>query len=178
MDLEHPAESQNGSHTQANSTVAPADSTRPVVHVLMIDDAKSIVTMVRQGLEQIGGYRVTCAYDGEDGLKRFYAERPDCVVVDVMMPKLDGYQFVRCLRADTTARQMPLVMATALTTNASQRIGYLSGADLYLTKPYKARDLHEAIQRVMALTPEERERRMELLADGGMPPGTPVDKNA
>jgi DNA-binding response OmpR family regulator len=140
----------------------------------MIDDAKSIVTMVQQGLEQIGGYRVSCAYNGEDGLKQFYADRPDCVVVDIMMPKMDGYQFVRCLRADKSAQQMPLVMATALATRNNETVGYLSGADLYITKPYTARQLHEAIQRVMALSPEERERRMELLADGGVHPDAHV----
>jgi DNA-binding response OmpR family regulator len=159
----------NGSpHPSASETPQPID--RPLLHVLMIDDAKSIVAMVRQGLEQIGGYRVTCAYNGEEGLKQFYADRPDCVIVDVMMPKVDGYQFVRCLRADQSACQMPLIMATALDTRADKMVGYLSGADLYITKPYKAADLHEAIQRVIALTPEERERRIELLASGGMLP--------
>ena len=162
MDSEHLADSQDGQPASAD----PSPS-RPTLHVLMIDDAKAIVAMVRQGLEQIGGYRVSCAYDGEEGLKQFYAERPDCIVVDVMMPRMDGYQFVRCLREDTSACQMPLVMATALATPAHKKIGYLSGADLYITKPYKASQLHLAIQRVMALSPEERERRMELLANGG-----------
>jgi DNA-binding response OmpR family regulator len=61
-------------------------------------------------------------------------------------------------------------MATALATSSYELIGYLSGADLYITKPYRPNQLHEAIQRVMALTPEERERRMELLAQGGLHP--------
>jgi DNA-binding response OmpR family regulator len=159
----------NGTQQPSTSHIAQT-SDRPLLHVLMIDDAKSIVAMVRRGLEQIGGYRVSCAYNGEEGLNQFYAERPDCVVVDVMMPKMDGYQFVRCLRADRSACQTPLIMATALDTRADEMIGYLSGADLYVTKPYKAADLHEAIRRVVALTPEERERRIELLASGGMHP--------
>jgi DNA-binding response OmpR family regulator len=167
VEAERHSGSQNGHSSPADAPAAPEAANPPIVHVLMIDDAKAIVVMVQQGLAQIGGYRVTCAFDGEEGLKRFYDEPPDCVVVDVMMPKLDGYQFVRCLRADKSARQMPLVMATALTTPTNVKVGYLSGADLYLTKPYTARGLHEAIQRVMALSPEERERRMELLANGG-----------
>jgi DNA-binding response OmpR family regulator len=167
VEAERHSGSQNSHAAPADATAAPDAANPPIIHVLMIDDAKSIVVMVQQGLAQIGGYRVTCAYDGEEGLKRFYDEPPDCVVVDVMMPKLDGYQFVRCLRADESARQMPLVMATALATPTNMQVGYLSGADLYLIKPYTARQLHEAIQHVMGLSPEERERRMELLASGG-----------
>jgi two-component system alkaline phosphatase synthesis response regulator PhoP len=161
--------------TSTTATVAEAAANPATITVLMIDDAKTIVEFVRHALEQTGGYRVVCAYDGEDGLKRFYAERPDCVIVDIMMPRMDGYQFVRCLRADESARQMPLIMATALATPTHELIGYLSGADLYITKPFRPNQLLEAIQRVMALSPAERERRMEILAEGGTHPDAHVD---
>jgi DNA-binding response OmpR family regulator len=170
VDIEREGEPPEGPQISTDATDANSAGSRPQTTVLMIDDAKSIVEYVRQALQQIGGYRVTHAYDGEAGLKQFYAERPDCVIVDIMMPKMDGYQFVRCLRADESARQMPLIMATALATSSYELIGYLSGADLYITKPYRPSQLHEAIQRVMALTPEERERRIELLAQGGLHP--------
>jgi DNA-binding response OmpR family regulator len=173
VDSEPHGESREDPQTPASATTTASDRSTTVV--LVIDDAKTIVEYVRHALEQIGGYRVTCAYDGEAGLKQFYAERPDCVIVDIMMPRMDGYQFVRCLRADESARQMPLIMATALATPANELIGYLSGADLYITKPYRPADLHEAIRRVMALTPEERQRRMEVLAQGGIHPDAHLD---
>ncbi|HEV2235382.1 MAG TPA: response regulator [Ktedonobacterales bacterium] len=153
-----------------SASAAATVASPATITVLMIDDAKTIVEYVRSALEQTGGFRVVCAYDGEEGLERFYAERPDCVIVDIMMPRMDGYQFVRCLRADASARQMPLIMATALATPSHEQIGYLSGADLYITKPYRPNQLLDAIRRVMALTPEERERRMEILAQGGEHP--------
>jgi DNA-binding response OmpR family regulator len=138
--------------------------------VLVIDDSPAIVDFVRHAVQQQGKYQVVVAYDGVQGLERYYAERPDCVVVDVMMPRMDGFQFVRCLRGDTKTSQTPLIIITALASPDKELIGYLSGADEYITKPFKPSVLCAALDRVLSLTPEERERRLQRLAAGGVSP--------
>lgn len=136
--------------------------------VLVIDDSPTVIEMVRHTVEMQGKYAVVVAYDGVQGLEQYYRERPDCVIVDVMMPNMDGYQFVRCLRGDRGSSQTGLIILTALATKEKQLTGILSGADEYLTKPFKPTALYSAIERVMAVTPEEREQRLlELARDAG-----------
>lgn len=103
------------------------------------------------------------AYDGIQGLERIYAEPPDCVIIDVKMPRLDGYQLVRCLRGDARTADIPLIILSALTRAEDLMTGMLSGVDEYLTKPFKPGALNAAIERVIRLTPAERQRRMDLL---------------
>src|SRR5260370_30731646 len=127
--------------------------------VLVIDDSPAIVDFVRHAVQQQGKYEVVVAYDGVQGLERYYAERPDCVVVDVMMPKMDGFQFVRCLRGDTKTSQTPLIIITALASPDKELIGYLSGADEYIPKPFKPSVLCAALDRVLSLTPQPPQLR-------------------
>ena len=110
-----------------------------------------------------GTYQVSVAYDGIQGLESIYNERPDCVIVDVKMPRLDGYQLVRCLRGDARTADIPLIILSALTRAEDQMTGMLSGVDEYLTKPFRPSALNQAIERVIRLTPAERQRRMDAL---------------
>jgi DNA-binding response OmpR family regulator len=136
--------------------------------VLVIDDSHTVIEMVRHAVEMQGKYAVVVAYDGVQGLEQYYRERPDCVIVDVMMPRMDGYQFVRCLRGDRGSSQTGLIILTALATADKQLTGILSGADEYLTKPFKPNALYSAIERVLAVTPEQREQRLiQLARDAG-----------
>jgi DNA-binding response OmpR family regulator len=82
-----------------------------------------------------------------------------------MMPNLDGFQFVRCVRGDTTSSQTPLVILSALASDDSRLTGILSGADAYLTKPFQKGALRSTIERVLAMTPEERAQRVLALAN-------------
>jgi DNA-binding response OmpR family regulator len=118
----------------------------PQKKVLVIDDNPTIVELIRHAVRMQGKYDVVVAYDGEQGLEQFYNERPDCVIVDVRMPNLDGYQVVRCIRGD------------------SEMTGLLSGVDEYLAKPFKPSVLCATLERVMQITPEEREQRLVQLA--------------
>lgn len=132
--------------------------------VLVIDDNPTIVELVKYAVHLQGNYEVVAAYDGEEGLRRFYQERPDCVIIDVKMPRIDGYQLVRCLRGDANSAQVPLIILSAMIREEDQARGYLSGVDEYLTKPFKPAALGAALERVMKITAEQRYQRMRDLA--------------
>jgi DNA-binding response OmpR family regulator len=131
--------------------------------VLVIDDNPTIVELIKYAVNLQGAYHVVVAYDGVQGLERVYAERPDCVIIDVKMPRMDGYQLVRCLRGDARTADIPLIILSAMTREQDQIAGLLSGVDEYLTKPFKPSALNASIERVLRLTPAERQRRMDYL---------------
>jgi DNA-binding response OmpR family regulator len=131
--------------------------------VLVIDDNPTIVELIKYAVNLQGAYEVSVAYDGVQGLESIYVEKPDCVIIDVKMPRMDGYQLVRCLRGDERTADIPLIILSALARAEDQMTGMLSGVDEYLTKPFKPSALNAAIERVMRLTPGERQRRMDVL---------------
>jgi CheY-like chemotaxis protein len=131
--------------------------------VLVIDDNPTIVELIKYAVNLQGSYQVIVAYDGVQGLERIFAEQPDCVIIDVKMPRMDGYQLVRCLRGDPRTANTPLIILSAMTREEDQVTGLLSGADEYLTKPFKPTALNAAIERVLRLTPGERQNRTDYL---------------
>ena len=135
--------------------------------VLVIDDSQTIVELIRHAMLLHGGFEVVVAYNGVEGLEQFYRERPDCVVVDVKMPGLDGYQVVRTIRGDASSADTPLVILSALHGEDETLTGLLSGVDAYLPKPFAPSLLLATLDRVMAITSNERTERMERLADDG-----------
>lgn len=142
-----------------------AEATGAARRVLVIDDDPALLTALAQGLELVGGYEVISACDGATGLERFVTAKPDCVVVDVRMPGLNGYQFVRALRGDPETRETPIIVLSALVRDHEQLAGLLTGADAYLTKPVKIVNLMKTIDEAMRLTAEERTRHARGLAD-------------
>jgi len=131
--------------------------------VLVIDDNPTIVELIKYAVNLQGNYQVVVAYDGIQGLERIYAEQPDCVIIDVKMPRMDGYQLVRCLRGDARTADIPLIILSALTRVEDRMTGMLSGVDEYLTKPFKPGALNATIEHVLRLTPGERQHRMDNL---------------
>ena len=119
--------------------------------VLVIDDNPTIVELIKYAVNLQGSYDIRVAYDGVEGLESVYAEQPDCVIIDVKMPRMDGYQLVRCLRGDERTANTPLIILSAMTREEDQMTGLLSGADEYLTKPFKPTALNAAIERVIRL---------------------------
>src|ERR1700730_16875080 len=132
--------------------------------VLVIDDNPTIVELIKYAVNLQGSYQVVVAYDGVQGLERVYVEHPDCVIIDVKMPRMDGYQLVRCLRGDARTTDTPLIILSAMTREEDQLTGSLSGADEYLTKPFKPAALNDTIERVLRLTPDDRQRRTDDLS--------------
>jgi DNA-binding response OmpR family regulator len=142
----------------------PQGGARPR-RVLLVDDDSALLAAVIDGLELVGGFEVVAASDGASGLEHFFVDQPDCVVVDVRMPGLNGYQFVRALRGDRETAQTPIIVLSALVQDHEQVAGLLTGADAYLTKPVKIADLVRAVERAIELTAAERQRRAVNLAD-------------
>ncbi|HEY1388934.1 MAG TPA: response regulator [Ktedonobacterales bacterium] len=133
--------------------------------VLVIDDDPAVVATLADGLQLLGDYEVIIASDGAEGLRRFYASLPECVVVDVRMPRLNGYQFVRAMRGDPETAEIPIIILSALVQDHEQLAGFLSGADVYLLKPVEITELMAAIDTAINRTAEQRAEQMRLLAD-------------
>lgn len=115
--------------------------------ILVVDDDKSIVKVVRAYLEQ-SGYQVLTAGDGEMALHMLRHERPDLAILDLMLPKRDGWEVTRIVRADRVLAAMPIIMLTARVDDTDKIVGLELGADDYVTKPFNAREL---VARVNAL---------------------------
>ncbi len=129
--------------------------------ILVVDDDKSIVKVLAGYLEQ-AGFLVLSAYDGETALHILRRERPDLVILDLMMPKRDGWEVTRIIRADKDLVSTPIIMLTARFEDTDKISGLELGADDYVTKPFNAR---EVVTRVKALL-----RRQQL---DKMPTATP-----
>lgn len=135
------------------------------VNVLIVEDNSDLLDLLLLSLPALGPFRVTGAPDGLAGLLQFEEVQPDCVIVDVRMPELNGYQFVRALRGDPQTAATPLIILTALTQDRERFIGLASGVDLFLTKPVLPSDLAQAILQVMARTRAERQSAYLSLLD-------------
>jgi two-component system alkaline phosphatase synthesis response regulator PhoP/two-component system response regulator VicR len=104
--------------------------------------------MIRDRLEH-EGFEVESAEDGETGLSKSRAWNPDCIILDVMLPKLDGFRVARLLKFDPKYRAIPILMLTARSQESDQRLGKEMGADEYLIKPVEMNVLVDAVRELV-----------------------------
>ena len=154
---------------ERSAHLAVSTSSKPTYTVLLVDDNQDLLRALSFALEELGGFHVVCANDGIEGLEIFYDIHPDCVVIDVKMPGLTGYQLMRAFRGDSISMETPLIMLTALAQDKDQFAGMAVGADIYFTKPVKPQVLAEAIHKVIAEGSQERMRRYQELVDNLTP---------
>jgi two-component system alkaline phosphatase synthesis response regulator PhoP len=102
--------------------------------ILAVDDSATILQMITAILEE-AGYEVITAVDGAEALDKARGEDPALILLDVMLPKLDGYRVCRLLKFDQNYKHIPIVMLTAKAEDAAMATGIRTGADQYLTKP-------------------------------------------
>ena len=115
--------------------------------ILAVDDERHIVRLVEVNLQR-AGYEVVTAYDGREALEKVKAENPDLVVLDVMMPYMDGFEVLKNLKADPATAEIPVIMLTAKAQDADVFRGWQSGVDCYLTKPFNPMELISFVKRI------------------------------
>jgi DNA-binding response OmpR family regulator len=149
--------------------VVATKESRATKKVLVVDDERVLVETIGYNLRR-EGYATVSAYEGGDALAAARREKPDAIILDVMLPGLDGFEVCRALRRETT---VPILMLTAREGEVDKVLGLELGADDYLTKPFSMREL---LARVKALL-----RRSEIVGaletaagTGGLPGGQPV----
>ena len=123
--------------------------------ILVVDDEIYIVHILDFSLG-MEGYEVLTALDGEQALEKVKSDRPDLIVLDIMMPKLDGYDTCKRLKADAETRDIPVILLSAKGRNVDQRMGFEAGADDYITKPFSPRKLVERINALLGQTSPHR----------------------
>lgn len=116
--------------------------------ILVVDDEPGIQATLRARLEA-NGYDVLLESDGEAGLQRAREEKPDLILLDLMLPRRDGYSVCRLLKFDNRFRHIPIIMLTARAQERDRSLGQKTGADAYISKPFDASHLLETIRRLL-----------------------------
>lgn len=116
--------------------------------ILVVDDEKRLASLVQSYLTQ-EGYKVVLAHNGKDALTLAKKEKPDLIILDIMMPEINGYDFMRLHRTD---HDTPIIMLTAKVEDEDKVIGLELGADDYVTKPFKPRELMARVRNVLRRT--------------------------
>jgi two-component system alkaline phosphatase synthesis response regulator PhoP/two-component system response regulator VicR len=115
--------------------------------ILAVDDEKHIVRLVQINLQK-EGYDVITASTGREALEKVAADKPELIIMDVMMPELDGFGALKILKEDPATASIPVIMLTAKAQDADVFQGWKSGADLYLTKPFNPQELITFVKRI------------------------------
>jgi two-component system phosphate regulon response regulator PhoB len=140
--------------------------------ILVVDDEEDLLELVRYNLTR-DGYRVTCVSTGEDAIEQARRETPDLIVLDLLLPNVDGLEVCRRLKGDSKTKHVPILMLTAKTEEADVVAGLELGADDYMTKPFSPRVLLARVKAVLrrksSVAPDERSvvRIHELTVDPG-----------
>ena len=116
--------------------------------ILVVDDEKDIVDILKEILKH-EGYDVETAFDGEEGLKKVVEIKPDLVVADVMMPKMDGYEFVRKMKEDPSVSSIPVIFLTAKDQTTDRYKGLSLGVVAYIVKLFDLDELRETVREVL-----------------------------
>ena len=116
--------------------------------ILLVDDEQQLVDMVKVRLEA-NNYLVLTAYDGQEALEKARKEKPDLIILDLMLPKMDGYKVCGLLKADTRYNKIPIIMFTARAQDSDIKMGKEVGADIYITKPFEAEILLKKIKELL-----------------------------
>ncbi|MFA5157317.1 MAG: response regulator [Candidatus Omnitrophota bacterium] len=116
--------------------------------ILLVDDEPDIVTTIKMRLEATG-YEVTVATDGNTAYNKAKSENPDLIILDLMLPDMDGYQVCRLLKFDQRYKNIPVIMLTAKSQKEDKEWGEKVGADCYITKPFDLKELTAKIKELL-----------------------------
>ena len=121
----------------------------PGKKIMAVDDERHIVRLIQVNLER-SGFQVITAFDGPDALKKVEADKPDLIVLDVMMPRMDGFEVLKRLQANPETREIPVIMLTAKAQDTDVFRGWSSGVSAYLTKPFNPLELITFVKRILS----------------------------
>jgi len=116
--------------------------------ILIVDDEAELVGLVKIRLET-AGYEVLKAFDGQEGLDKAKLEKPDLILLDIMMPKMDGYKVCGLLKMDARFKKIPIILFSAKAQKEDAELAKEIGADLYITKPFEASVLLAKIRELL-----------------------------
>lgn len=116
--------------------------------ILVIEDESDLVEGLRMRLES-AGFEMIAAADGAEGLRKARGENPDLIILDIRLPKMDGFKVCRMLKFDEKYEKIPIIMLTARVQQADIAMGKEAGANAYITKPYKSEELMAKIKELL-----------------------------
>lgn len=134
--------------------------------ILIVDDEKDIVKMLDYNLKKEGFRTISC-YNGEEALSLVAREHPDLIILDLMLPEVDGLEVCKALKKDSSTSAIPIIMLTAKTQEADKILGLELGADDYITKPFSPRELVARIKAVLRRI-SEKARLPDVLRIGDL----------
>ncbi|MCS6861832.1 MAG: response regulator [Abditibacteriales bacterium] len=123
--------------------------------ILVADDEPPVVQIIRANLE-LEGYQVVTAYDGVQALEKAKAEQPDLLILDIMMPRMDGFDVLDALKEDARTENLPVIMLTALNEIDHMDRAARKGSYCYLTKPFEPMELLMIVRRLLTALEEEQ----------------------
>jgi DNA-binding response OmpR family regulator len=128
--------------------------------LLIVEDEKDVVDLLSLNLRKAGGFSITTASDGTAGLNKARLERPDFVILDLMLPKMPGLEVCKLLKSDPATRHIPILMLTARAEEIDRIVGLEFGADDYVTKPFSPREIVLRIKAILRRGAEEIDDRL------------------
>ncbi len=130
--------------------------------VLVVEDDPDIIHLLQYHLEQ-EGYKVSVAQDGQKGLKQAQEEKPDLILLDLMLPKMSGLDVCRILKGEKGTNMIPIVMLTAKSEEVDRVVGFELGADDYVTKPFSPREVLLRVKAILKRVQGEPEEKEEIV---------------
>jgi two-component system phosphate regulon response regulator PhoB len=137
--------------------------------ILIIEDDRDIVDMLKYNLEE-EGYEIIAAFNGEDGINQASKQKPDLIILDIMLPVIDGFEVCRILKKDNATALIPIIILSAKSQETDKIVGLELGADDYITKPFSPRELlaraRAVLRRRKQQQPTGRIERGDIVIDG------------
>ena len=134
--------------------------------ILIVEDEPDIVTMLEYNLKK-EGFRVTSASDGQEALRRAEREHPDIIILDLMLPEIDGLEVCKTLKQSSNTADIPIIMLTAKAQETDKIVGLELGADDYITKPFSIRELTARVKAVLRRA-RDKEKLPEIFKIGNL----------
>jgi len=126
--------------------------------ILCCDDEKPIVRLLEVNLQR-QGFEVLKAYNGAECLQMVETDRPDLIILDVMMPEMSGFEVLQKLKGDPSTAEIPVIMLTARSQDADVIRGWQSGVETYLTKPFNSLELISFVKRIFAMQDSQNDEK-------------------